>query len=98
VDTPEQARALKGREVSVARDALPEPGAGHYYLADLLGLEVVNGQGRKLGVVRQWLTNGPQDVMELEGDPVRLLPWVPAVVKRVDLEAGVIEVEWEADW
>jgi 16S rRNA processing protein RimM len=98
VDTPEQARALKGREVSVARDALPEPGAGRYYLADLLGLEVVNGQGRKLGVVRQWLTNGPQDVMELEGDPVRLLPWVPAVVKRVDLEAGVIEVEWEADW
>ncbi len=48
--------------------------------------------------MRQWLTNGPQDVMELEGDPVRLLPWVPTVVKRVDLEAGVIEVEWEADW
>ena len=98
IDTPEQARQLKGREVAVARAALPEPGAGHYYLADLLGCEVVNAQGEKLGVVRQWLTNGPQDVMEVEGSAVRLLPWVASVVKRVDLEAGVIEVEWEADW
>jgi 16S rRNA processing protein RimM len=98
IDTPEQARSLKGREIAVARDALPEAGAGHYYLADLLGLEVVNARGEKLGVVRQWLTNGPQDVMEVAGDAVRLLPWVPAVVKAVDLEAGVIEVEWGADW
>jgi 16S rRNA processing protein RimM len=82
----------------VARDALPAPGEGHYYLVDLLGLEVVNAEGRRLGVVRRWLTNGPQDVMELAGDPARLLPWVPAVVRRVDLEARVIEVEWEADW
>ena len=98
IDTPEQAQALKGQEISVERAALPEAGAGHYYLADLLGLDVVNAEGLELGAVRQWLTNGPQDVMELDGDPVRLLPWVPAVVKRVDLEAGVIEVEWEADW
>jgi 16S rRNA processing protein RimM len=98
IDTPEQAQALKGREVAVAREALPEPGAGHHYLVDLLGLEVVNGRGETLGVVRQWLTNGPQDVMQLEGDRERLLPWVPAVVKRVDLEAKRIEVDWEADW
>ena len=98
VDTPEQARSLKGREVSVAREALPQPGEGHYYLADLLGLEVVNAQGVALGVVRQWLTNGPQDVMEVAGERTRLLPWVPAVVKRVDLEAKLIEVQWEADW
>jgi 16S rRNA processing protein RimM len=98
IETPEQAKALKGKEVSVARDALPAAGEGHYYLADLVGLEVVNGRGAKLGVVRQWLTNGPQDVMQLEGDRARLLPWVPAVVKRVDLEAKRIEVEWEADW
>jgi 16S rRNA processing protein RimM len=98
IDTPEQARSLKGREISVERAALPEAGEGHYYLADLLGLEVVNAEGRKLGVVRQWLTNGPQDVMEVAGDAVRLVPWVPAVVKAVDLEAGLIEVDWGADW
>lgn len=98
IDTPEQARQLKGREVAVERGALPEPGAGRYYLADLLGCAVVNAGGTKLGVVRQWLTNGPQDVMELAGERVRLVPWVAAVVKAVDLDAKLIEVEWEADW
>jgi 16S rRNA processing protein RimM len=98
IDTPEQARSLKGREIAVARGALPEAGAGHYYLADLLGLEVVNTEGEKLGVVRHWYTNGPQDLMEVAGDAVRLVPWVAAVVRAVDLEAGVIEVEWGADW
>ncbi|MGH6887001.1 MAG: ribosome maturation factor RimM [Geminicoccales bacterium] len=98
IETREQALALKGRAVALARAALPQPDEGHYYLADLLGLEVVNAQGVAFGVVRQWLTNGPQDVMEVAGERTRLLPWVPAVVKRVDLEAKLIEVEWEADW
>ena len=98
VESREQALALKGRKVSVARAALPEAGEGHYYLADLVGLEVRNMQGVAFGVVRQWLTNGPQDVMEVAGDRIRLIPWVAAVVKAVDLEAGRIEVEWEADW
>jgi 16S rRNA processing protein RimM len=98
IDTPEQANALKGQEVAVARDALPAAGEGHYYLVDLLGREVVTARGEKLGVLRQWLTNGPQDVMQLMGERERLLPWVPSVVTRVDLNAGRIEVEWEADW
>ena len=98
IETPEQANALKGRDIAVARDSLPEPETGHYYLADLLGMDVVNSEGRRFGVVRQWITNGPQDVMEVAGERVRLLPWVPTVVQRVDLEAGVIEVVWEADW
>ena len=28
----------------------------------------------------------------------RLLPAVPAVIRSVDLEAGVVQVEWEAHW
>ncbi|HEX7249132.1 MAG TPA: ribosome maturation factor RimM [Burkholderiales bacterium] len=98
IETREQALALKGSKVAVARSALPDAQDGRYYLADLVGLEVVNEQGLKLGTVRQWFTNGPQDVMELAGDRVRLVPWVPAVVKKVDLEARRIEVEWGADW
>ena len=98
LETREQALALKGTKILVARSALPDKDDGRYYLADLVGLEVVNGEGSKLGVVRQWLTNGPQDVMEVAGDRVRLVPWVAAVVKAVDLEAGRIEVAWEADW
>jgi len=95
----EAAQKLKGSKVFVRREALPEPQAGHYYLADLVGLEVVNERGEALGVVQRWVFNGAQDVMEVAGDgKVRLLPWTPGVVKNVDLQNKQIDVEWGADW
>ena len=102
IETREQALELKGEQVSMARAALPEPGAGHYYLVDLVGLEVLNEQGEHLGTVKQWLTNGAQDVMELAAPGVksgaRLIPWVSAVVKDVDLAGRRIVVDWGAEW
>jgi 16S rRNA processing protein RimM len=95
----EAAQKLKGSRVYVQREALPEPQEGHYYLADLVGLEVVNEQGEMLGVVQRWVFNGAQDVMEVAGDgKLRLLPWIPGVVKKVDLQKRQIDVEWGADW
>jgi len=99
LETREQALGLKGAVVCVKRDALPDPGEGRYYLADLVGLEVVNEGGEALGVVRRLFSNGAQDVMEIEGNgKARLLPWVPAVVKAVDLSARRIRVDWQLDW
>jgi 16S rRNA processing protein RimM len=98
IDSREAALKLRGDPVSVRREALPEPEQGKYYLADLVGLEVVNEQGKALGVVKRMFTNGAQEVMEVVGDRARLLPWVPAIVKKVDLEKRQIDVEWGADW
>ena len=94
----EAALKLKGCTVYVRREALPAPDEGHYYLADLVGLEVVNEQGLALGEVKRWLFNGAQDVMEVAGEKTRLVPWSPAVVKAVDLETRKIQVDWGADW
>lgn len=99
IESREQALALKGSTVALAREALPEPEAGQYYWADLVGLEVVNAQGMVLGVVRGVFSNGAHDVMELAGDKsTRLVPFVPAVVRKVDLEGRRIDVEWGAEW
>ena len=98
LENREQALALKGRTVAVRRDALPEPREGRYYLADLVGLEVVNEQGEALGVVKRTYSNGAHDVIEVAGDRTRLIPWVAAVVKDVDLLRKRVEVEWGADW
>ena len=95
IDTPEQARQYKGRAVLIPR---PDAGEGRYFWADLVGLEVVNSQGLVLGVVKGMFSNGAHDVMELSGEKPRLLPWVPVVVKKVDLPERRIEVEWGADW
>jgi len=98
IETREQALAFKGRTVAVRRAALPEPDEGRYYLADLIGLGVVNESGTVLGVVMRTYSNGVHDVIEVAGERTRLIPWVAAVVKAVDLQAKRIEVEWGADW
>jgi len=99
IESPEQAKALKGKAVSIPR---PEAGAGRYYWSDLIGLEVVNEQGVVLGVVTRMSSNGAHDVMEVAGTKedarTRLLPFVPAYVKQVDLQTKRIDVEWGADW
>ena len=95
IENPEQAKLLKGKAVEIPR---PEARNGSYYWSDLVGLEVVNEQGEVLGVVARMFSNGAHDVMELAGERERLLPWVPPVVKKVDLQARRIEVAWGADW
>ena len=98
IESREQALALKGLSVALRREALPDPGEGRYYLADLVGLEVVNEQGEQLGVVKRTYSSGAQDVIEVAGDRTRLIPWVAAVVKEVNLSKKQIHVEWGADW
>jgi 16S rRNA processing protein RimM len=98
IETREQALGLKGKTVAVRREALPEPEEGRYYLADLIGLEVVNEQGEALGAVTRTYSNGAHDVIEVRGERIRLIPWVGAVVRGVDLHEKRIEVEWGADW
>jgi 16S rRNA processing protein RimM len=99
IENREQALALKGSAIAVDRAALPRPREGLYYTADLVGLEVVNAQGLVLGVVKGMFSNGAHEVMQLSADKrERLLPFVPAVVKRVDLESRRIDVDWGADW
>jgi 16S rRNA processing protein RimM len=98
IQTREQALALKGTEISVPRAAFAEAGEGQYYYADLIGLDVVNLQGEKLGEVVAMSSHGAHDLIELDGDRRQLLPWIPQVVKKVDLEARRIEVDWGADW
>jgi 16S rRNA processing protein RimM len=99
IATREEALKLKGQPVSVERAALPAPEEGRYYLADLVGLEVVNEQGTSLGRVQRFFSNGAQDVMEVQGtEKKRLVPWVAAIVKTVDLEGRRVVVDWGSDW
>lgn len=98
VEDRTQALALKGRQIEVPAAVLPALADGEYYWADLVGLEAVGEAGVPLGRVKALFSNGAHDLMELEGERVRLVPWISTVVKRVDLEAGRLELAWEVDW
>lgn len=98
LENREAVRGLRGSTVAVERAELPEPEEGIYYHADLIGAEVVNAEGVRLGTVKALAWNGAHEVMELAGSRARLLPWVPAVVSRVDLARRRIEVAWGVEW
>jgi 16S rRNA processing protein RimM len=93
------ALALKGSELAVKREALPQNAANEFYWADLVGLKVVNTKDEALGVLAELFENGAHPVMRVvAGENERLLPFVGQVVRQVDLALGRICVEWELDW
>lgn len=98
VDSVEQARLLIGQEIRVPRTALPEAGEQQWYWSDLVGLAVINRDGVPLGRVRSMIETGANDVLVLEGERERLVPFVTGqVIERVDLDAGEILVDWHPE-
>jgi 16S rRNA processing protein RimM len=100
IDSRETAATLKGLDVAVPRDALPDAEDDEVYLGDLVGFEVVNRSGIALGRVAAVSANGAQPLLRLAvaADGERLIPFVPAIVDEVDLDARRIVVDWEADY
>jgi 16S rRNA processing protein RimM len=93
------ALALKGSEVAVEREALPQTAENEFYWADLVGLKVVNVKDEELGVLAELFESGAHPVMRIvAGETERLLPFVEQVVRQVDMAQGRIRVEWELDW
>ena len=81
----------RGAPIEVERDALPETAEGEYYAFQLVGLDVEEEGGEKLGRVTE-VTSGPaNDVLEL--DTGLALPLVDACVREVDLDGGRIVVQ-----
>lgn len=99
IDDRELARELIGSDIAVERERLPATSEGELYWTDLEGLEVRTTTGILLGKVDHLLATGANDVLVLDGSPERLIPFVAdAVVKEVDLGAGVIVVDWSPDY
>jgi 16S rRNA processing protein RimM len=94
----DQAAELMGTEIAVPRDELPEAEEGRFYWSDLEGLRVVHRDGTELGKVAYLLETGANDVMVVQGEQERLIPFVMGeVILEVDLANGRIDVDWEWD-
>jgi 16S rRNA processing protein RimM len=105
IDDRNKAEELINFEISVAADTLPELDEGDFYWHQLEGLKVVNLQGQVLGAVAHLLETGSNDVMVVKpcagsiDQRERLLPYLPdQFVVKVDLEAKVIQVDWDAEF
>lgn len=96
INNRDEAAALIDGVISVSRESLPETADDEYYWTDLEGLQVVHLDGTVLGKVSYLLETGANDVLVVQGNQELLIPYVQDdVIKSVDLDNGIINVDWE---
>lgn len=103
VNDRDMAFACKGQQVAVPREDLPEPEENEYYWSDLIGLAVKNQQDVDFGKITDVFETGANDVLVVktdkeQGNIERLIPFIDQVVIDVNLEAGTMRVDWDADF
>ncbi len=71
------AEVLRGTELFVERDDLPQTGANEYYQTDLIGFDVVR-DGKKIGIVDCFQNYGAGDIIQLDNG--EMVSFIGAVV------------------
>ena len=105
IETREAAAALRGSDIGVPREQLPDAAKDEFYWADLVGLKVVNVEQQELGRVVRIVETGANDVLVVTEQDTKsgaareiLIPFIADAIKRVDIAAGVIAVDWGRDY
>jgi 16S rRNA processing protein RimM len=108
------AEAVRGARVFISRASFPTPDADEFYWVDLIGMTVVNSDGRTLGRVVDLIETGPHCVLRVQTQALvdttavvapaadaadeLLIPFVSAYVGEVDSTARRINVDWQDDY
>jgi len=110
VDDRDKAHTLIGCDIAINSEQLKKLDDNEFYWRELAGLKVVTCNGDDLGTVKQMMATGANDVIVVEPNSAKakakaesakqktelLIPYLTdSVVKKVDLENGLIEVDWE---
>ncbi|EGW22444.1 ribosome maturation factor RimM [Methylobacter tundripaludum] len=99
VNDRDQAASLMGWDIFITQDQLPKAAKGEYYWSDLIGLNVETIDGVQLGVVDSLLETGANDVIIVQGERERVIPFLQGqTIINVDLDAGKIVVDWDPEF
>jgi 16S rRNA processing protein RimM len=93
VESRSEAEALRGRYLLRPVSELEAPAPGEYWQHELVGLEVVTVEGRRLGTVRVLYELSPADLLEVsDGEKEYLIPFREGIVVEVDVARGRIVI------
>ncbi len=95
VDDRNSAEMLKGVELSIVRDRLPETEQDEVYHADLIGLAVLDYKGQHIGTVENIVDFGAGELLEYKPDGQQatlLIPFDINTVPKIDLDAGTLTI------
>jgi 16S rRNA processing protein RimM len=91
VDQIDAAAKWVGSILYVAEQSLDSLSAGEYYHYQVIGLEVFDTKGERIGVVaRTWSTPGGELYIVNGASKEYLIPAVKEIIEKVDLAAGKI--------
>lgn len=90
-DSVESAMLLKGKTVQLSRTDAKLP-KGAFFLADIVGLDVVDEEGRNLGTLKEVLSPSHQQVYVVSGQREIMIPAVPEFILETNIEGGYIRV------
>ena len=83
--------ALKGKIVRIRRADAKLP-KGAFFLADIIGLDVVDEHGKKLGILKEVLSPSHQQVYVVQGGREIMIPAVPEFILETNIQTGYIKV------
>lgn len=86
VDDRNAAETLRGTELFIERDALPDLKEDEFYQADLIGFDVVRN-GQKIGIVDCFQNYGAGDIIELDNGNM-----VSFIGAEVDMQNKTVKV------
>lgn len=86
---------FKGFDIKISEDQQQDLEDGSYYYHQIIGLDAVTLDGEKIGKISEILAPGANDVwvVKRKGKKELLLPVIDDVIKKVDLEQGVVVVD-----
>jgi len=95
IEDRDAAQTLRGAPIGVPRSELPPSDARDFYRADLIGCEVVNLAGVRLGAVTHFIEIPAHALMVVRGEREYWVPAVPQHLRRVDLKSRQVVVDWD---
>ncbi|MBP5493227.1 MAG: 16S rRNA processing protein RimM [Clostridiales bacterium] len=94
VSDRDEAAKWNGFFLAVSRDAAVKLPKDRYFIADLIGLKVIDDEHGELGTIKDVINSGASDIIivKRKGKNELLIPYLKTVVTNVDLEAGTMSV------
>ena len=94
IDNINDVEKYRQKSLYVTRENAVRLRKDEYFIADLMGLRVRNEDGTEIGVLREVMETGANDVYVIDLDDGRelLLPAIKECVLNVDVEAGFLQI------
>ena len=95
IDNINDIEKYKGKELWIPREEAQDLEEDEYYIADLIGMKIVTEDGTSVGILKDVMETGANDVyvVSKDGEPDQLFAAIEEVVKDIDVENKLMIVD-----